>query len=268
MALDVKEIFPWGILGCGWLGQGLCADLTQDHIPVWGSARTEKTKAAIAASGGTPISFDTALPILEQSTWPKSKTLLVSWPPSAGATAYQHAVNCAKTHAEWTILISSTSVYPGEAGTYSENDAVRRVSPHSGECLLDIEGLFDPTRTTILRAGGLFGPHRNPKHFLRGRAPERLTEAVNMVHLDDVVRAIRFSAEHRIPGAFNVVAPKTVTREVFYHAAGALPELKHSQVEPEGRRVSSQKITDSGFSFQHPDPAHACREMQRDLPPT
>ena len=266
MALDVKEIYAWGILGCGWLGQGLCQALSQDHIRVWGSGRSKKTAGEIARNGADPIMFDAAGPRSGQSEWPRSQSLLVSWPPSAGMEAYQEAANHAQTRTEWTVLISSTSVYPGEEGVYTEEDAIRRVSPHSGQCLLDIERLFDPSRTTILRAGGLFGPLRNPRHFLRRRAPERLREAVNMVHLTDVIRAIRFSAEHHLEGAYNLVAPKPVSRGSFYHAAGACEHPVDPTELPIGRRVLADKITATGFAFTWPDAAQACRELQSQTP--
>ena len=75
----------------------------------------------------------------EADALPDCKTLLIALPPSAGLEAFQRASKLAGA-CEWTVLISSTSVYPDEDGEYSEASAIQRVSPHSG-CLLDLEHL-------------------------------------------------------------------------------------------------------------------------------
>ena len=156
-----------------------------------------------------------------------------------------------------TVLISSTSVYPAEPNRYRESDVVRRVSPHSGACLLDIEGKFDPATTTILRAGGLFGPGRHPRGFLRGRPLTNPEDTVNMVHQQDVVRAILHAAEQRLAGPFNVVSPIRTSRSTFYAAAGATPHALQEQGLPQGRHILSEALLETGFTFLHPDPAKA-----------
>lgn len=168
---------------------------------------------------------------------------------------FERAAAFARKHAKWTVLISSTSVYPDEGRSMIEDDAIRRLSPHSGACLLDIEQCFESSRTSILRAGGLFGPNRHPGKFIQGKPLARPQDAVNMVHQDDVLRAILFSAENQLEGPHNLVAPQHITRAAFYHAAGATEHPKDNNSEPQGRKVLADKLQGRGFEFLHPNPA-------------
>lgn len=260
MAPDVKKDFDWGILGCGWLGTAWGLQCTQRGNRVWGSVRRPEALASLEQVGIHPVSFNSGRD--EADALPDCKTLLIALPPSAGLEAFQRASKLAGA-CEWTVLISSTSVYPDEDGEYSEASAIQRVSPHSGMCLLDLEHLFNPETTSILRAGGLFGPSRHPGQFLRGRPLARPTDPVNMVHLTDVLRAIEHVSRTGLAGASNLVAPTLTSREAFYTAAGAVTVNPPSPARAEGRRVLSDRIVASGFSFQHPDPALVAADMSR-----
>lgn len=273
MASNVNKFYEWGILGCGWLGQAVARSLAKESVSAWGSGRHLSTLRDIEQSGAVPITIDFAQGPPFSAEWPQARFLLVSLPPSAGVEAFESAARHAERWPElWTILVSSTSVYPATPGQYREPDAIRRVSPHSGACLLDLERLFPSKRTSIVRAGGLFGPNRHPRHFLRTPQLKDPHGAVNMVHQEDVVRAIRFLAQRRMAGAFNAVAPVLTTRLDFYRAAGATqampsPDLTPAACAPQGRRILSQSLMEAGFSFIHPDPALAAAGLPVQAPP-
>ena len=260
MARDVKKDFDWGILGCGWLGTAWGLQCTSRGNRVWGSARRPEALASLEHVGIHPVPFDSVGD--EADALPPCQTLLIALPPSAGVEAFQRAAQLADA-SNWTVLISSTSVYPDEDGEYREPEAIRRVSPHSGMCLLDLEHLFDPNTTSILRAGGLFGPGRHPGQFLRGRPLARPSDPVNVVHLNDVLRAIEHVSRMRLAGASNLVAPVLTSREGFYAAAGAVTANPPSPARADGRRIVSDRVVASGFSFQHPDPARVVGGMTR-----
>lgn len=262
MAPDVNKIFDWGILGCGWLGQAWALDRIQAGESVWGSARRARILSELEAAGIHPVAFDTALETDE--VWPRCRHLLIALPPSAGGQAFQKAA--AFSHdCDWTVLISSTSVYPDGDGHHTEDNAVRRISPHSGVCLLDVESHFNAARTTILRAGGLFGPGRHPGGFLRNRDLIKPADPVNMVHLIDVLSAIGHVQRNRIAGPCNLVAPITRSRGDFYGAAKAVTSTNPIPVRSEGRRILSGRLIGSGFTFRHPDPVTTVAGM---IPPT
>lgn len=263
MAPDVNKIFDWGILGCGWLGRAWALDRIQAGESVWGSARRTRILSKLESAGIHPVAFDTALETNE--VWPRCRLLLVALPPSAGEEAFQKAA--AFSHdCDWTVLISSTSVYPDGDGHHTEDNAVRRISPHSGVCLLDVESHFNAARTTILRAGGLFGPERHPGGFLRNRDLIKPADPVNMVHLTDVLSAIDHVEQNRIAGPCNLVAPIARSRGDFYGAAGAVTSSSPISVRSEGRRILSDRLIDSGFAFRHPDPVTTVADMTPSTP--
>ena len=262
MAPDVNKIFDWGILGCGWLGRAWALDRIQAGESVWGSARRTRILTELEVDGIHPVAFDASLEANE--VWPRCRNLLIALPPSAGEESFRKAA--AFSHdCDWTVLISSTSVYPDGDGHHTEDNAVRRISPHSGVSLLDIESHFNAARTTILRAGGLFGPERHPGGFLRNRDLTNPADPVNMVHLTDVLSAIGHVQRNRIEGPCNLVAPIARSRGDFYAAAGAVTSSSPIPVRSEGRRILSDRLIDSGFAFRHPDPVSTVAYM---TPPT
>ena len=260
MAHDVNKIYDWGILGCGWLGSAWGNHCQKSAKTAWGSARRPEALADLKAVGINPIAFDSKgqLPL----AWPPCRHLLVALPPSAGTDAFKLAAEMSKA-SKWTVLISSSSVYPEEDGLYNEGDAVRRISPHSGACILDLETLFDSQNTTILRAGGLFGPGRHPGGFLGNRPLSKPIDPVNVVHLDDVLGAIEYTSHNMLSGAFNLVAPELISRVEFYSAAGAISLPKQSNTRAQGRRVLSDRIIKHGYRFLHPNAARAASEMAK-----
>lgn len=253
MSLSVKECYEWGILGCGWLGQAFARRILSDGGTVWGSAKSEASLASIAETGAKAVPFDAHAdhPI----GFPPCQHLLVAWPPKVGAQDAARAIKrCQTEHTLWTVAISSTSVYPKEPAIYTENMAERRISPHSGVCVLDIERATEGPTTAHLRAGGLVGPERP---LLRPRRSAPSDTLLNVIHIDDVIGAIQHTVDHQLSGAFNLVCPKHRTRqECKAIALGTSTMAQSESPKPhESRLVSSQRLLDTGFSFQHPDPA-------------
>ena len=263
MSRDVNKSFDWGILGCGWLGTAWGTRCREAEMSAWGSARRPEALSRLDEIGIVPIAFDSRAE--SNQPWPSCRHLLVSLSPSAGRRAFEQAAIQAE-HVEWTVLISSTSVYPDGDGAFIESDAVRRKSPHSGMCLLDLESLFDPANTTILRAGGLFGPGRHPGGFLQGRTLSRPDDPINVVHLDDVLGAVGQAKRLMLHGPFNLTAPDDRSRSAFYGAAGAVPGPAGKALRTEGRRILSDRIIEQGFTFLHPDPVKAVSLMSKSSP--
>ena len=226
MAPDVNKIFDWGILGCGWLGRAWALDRIQAGESVWGSARRTRILSELNSDGIHPVAFDASLEANE--VWPRCRNLLIALPPSAGEESFRKAATFSHD-CDWTVLISSTSVYPDGDGHHTEDDAVRRISPHSGVCLLDVESHFNAAQTTILRAGGLFGPERHPGGFLRNRDLTNPADPVNMVHLTDVLGAIGHVQRNQIAGPCNLVAHRPLQRGLLRGRRGRHLLKRHSR---------------------------------------
>ncbi len=253
MSCSVKECYDWGVLGCGWLGQAFARQILQAGGTVWGSAKSTATLDAIAQTGATAVAFDA----LDSQTveFPDCKHLLVAWPPTVGHAAAKVIELGQSNRTEWTVCISSTSVYPEHPGVFTEDLAERRISPHSGICVLDIEMATEGPSVTQLRAGGLIGPQR--PLFRKTNRPVNLDKPLNVVHLEDVISAIGHCANHRIQGPVNLVSPVRRTRlDCQEVAKNAMSHTASEASTDQGMRaVSSQRLLDSGFVFQHPDPA-------------
>ena len=159
MSSGVKECYDWGVLGCGWLGQAFARHIVSLGGTVWGSARSAASLNSIQHVGATAVPFDAQSG--EFPSFPPCRNLLVAWPPQVGASATKRAIEqCRTHHTVWTVCISSTSVYPDSPKVYTEGLAERRISPHSGVCVLDIEKATAGPAVSHLRAGGLLGPER------------------------------------------------------------------------------------------------------------
>lgn len=101
------------------------------------------------------------------------------------------------------------------------------------------------------------------------------------VALDDVVRAILFVIDHQeVDGAVNVAAPEAVSNAQFAEAIAAAvqrpsilripafaldiaPGGMAEQILLAGQRISSEKLRQAGFVFQHPELQPALRTMLR-----
>ena len=251
MASVVKECYSWGIVGCGWLGRAFAAHITASGNTVWGTGRSPESCAATAATGAIPIQLDFENSEGLQPALPKCQHLLVAMPPGAqAAKAAQNAIHRSMHESEWTVLISSTSVYPEEEGVFTEADAIQRVSPHSGIAVKDVEENYATSSASILRAGGLIGPGRTLFRNSRSSHPARPQRLLNVVHVSDVIQAILHVTEKKLQGPTNVVCPVSRTRiEIMSSATTGTAE------SPTGKKVSADRLLGSGFSFLHPDPA-------------
>ena len=247
MATDVKECKRWGIIGCGWLGQAFARSVIQRGGSAWGSARSENQLTAFAETGAEPLRFDTNA-TAPQDGWPPCDAMLVTVPPSASANAKSIvSIRRLMDATRWNVVISSTSVYPGAPGTYAESDAIHRVSPHSGIDVLSVEHQWRGSNTTLLRAAGLIGPER--PLLRKTRAISTTDRWLNVVHIDDVVAAIHYCANHGLQGPVNLAAP--VRRTLF--ECGRNDE-EAVPLNTEDRRISPELLMEAGFTFVHPDP--------------
>ena len=258
------------VLGCGWLGLPLAAELASRGHRVRGSV-THIDKSGVLAEAGVEGHK------LELSPTPKGDTdgffdadvLVITLPPKRREpgveTRYpaQIAAALASTpEGTRIILTGSSSVYPDLRRTVTETDAggdAENISA-SGRAILAAEHLLRQRNGVTLRLAGLYGYDRQPGRRLAGRDVSGGNAPVNLVHRDDVVRAILRVLETDLRGAtLNVCAPQHPTRrEVYTRQAERLGLAPPNFVEPhmQGYKlVSSEALaTTLGFTFRYPDP--------------
>jgi nucleoside-diphosphate-sugar epimerase len=157
------------------------------------------------------------------------------------------------------LFISSTSVYPDDAGRVSEGDGKEsRSSP-----LYRIEKLLQAGRTfetTVLRFGGLFGPGRHPgRFFRRGGVVLDPDAPVNLIHLDDCIGIIEMIIDRGAWGeVFNACADTHPTKSEFYTRATREAGMERPGFSATGedryKIVENRKVREKlAYDFVYPD---------------
>lgn len=251
------------VLGCGWLGLPLAAELVDAGHAVRGSTTTSGKLARLVEAGVVPDLIRLMPdPGGEVDGFFASELLIVTLPPSNGGDYLQQLtalVNAARAGSvQWIVFTSSTSVYHESDEVVDENDVVPPAAER-GKMLRQAEALFvrSPVDATILRLGGLFGADRDPAGFLAGKTGVSGPDApVNLVHRDDVIGVMRAIVDQNMRnGVFNVVADEHPPKRAYYRArAEALglepPEFDEEQVPY--KIVSNEKVKRVlDYTFRH-----------------
>ena len=264
------------ILGCGWLGLPLGAELVLRGHNVRGSVTHKDKLGALAEAGikGYRLELTPALTGGVDgfvSGFFGADALVITLPPKrreadveARYPAQVAAVLAATPERTQLVFTGSTSVYPDLGRTVTEADAgghaESSIISASGRAILAAEALLRARNATVLRLAGLYGYDRQPGRRLAGRDVSGGSVPVNLVHRDDVLNALLGVIEQGVRGVtLNVCAPHHPTRlEVYTHQAERLGLAAPHFVEPhlQGYKLVSSEalITMLGFSFRHPDP--------------
>jgi nucleoside-diphosphate-sugar epimerase len=249
------------ILGCGWLGLPLAKSLLSDEHEVMGSTTTEEKLELLRAEGIEPylISVSSTITSLP-SGFLNTQILIIAIPPnrkSGGTDEYLLTLHrladiVEKGSVRHIVFVSSTSVYPETNGVVCEGDE----SPDS--YMVKAEKIITRQifNTTIIRFGGLFGPHRHPGRFLAGKKDVAGADSpVNMIHLDDAIAVVKSVIDHNgWNEVFNACADEHPTRATFYTRmavnAGLPPPVFLHNDKKAFKIVSSERLkTRLGYKF-------------------
>jgi nucleoside-diphosphate-sugar epimerase len=258
------------IVGCGYVGLPLAAELARQGHAVVGLRRSAATDAALRAAGVTPLQADL--------THPETLTRLsgdfdwvVNCVASGGGSAAEYRalyLEGMKNLVAWLTSRAKAAprlVYTSSTGVYGQNDGstVDETSPtapasETARILVETEQVLLAAQRAqgfpamILRAAGIYGPERGYllKQFLAGevRIEGEGGRVLNMIHRDDLIRAIIAALEHGGAGAiYNAADDEPVTqREFFQWLAAELhrplpPPAAAAAPEPSRRRGLTNK---------------------------
>ncbi|WP_167371858.1 SDR family oxidoreductase [Xenorhabdus beddingii] len=265
------------IIGLGWLGMPLAQALQSSGLQVVGSKTTPDGVEAACMCGVDCLSLKLTPQIvcemddLEQLM---SVDVLVLTLPVSGIAggggeyvkAVQLIVDTALSYAVPRIIFtSSTSVYGSSAG-YLNEDQPLSPETQSAKALVELENWLHQlpnTSVDILRLAGLVGNGRHAGRFLAGRkAIEGGENAVNLVHQDDVISAIKLLIRQPKGGhVYNLCAPVHPKRSEFYPLVSQQLDLIPPEfLQPEHQESESKVVDGSricrelGFEYQFPDP--------------
>ncbi len=198
------------IVGCGYVGLPLGAELVRQGHEVFGLRRSESAHGAMTAAGLHPLAGDITRPA-DLAALPGPFDWVVNLVSSAkgGAEEYRAAyLHGTRNLLDWLskappkkfVYTSSTSVYGQTDGSLVKETSPAEPASGTGKLLVQTESnLLEAAREkkfpgVILRVAGIYGPGRGHlfQQFLRNEAKiegkgERI---VNMIHLDDLVGII------------------------------------------------------------------------------
>ncbi|HZR20327.1 MAG TPA: SDR family oxidoreductase [Verrucomicrobiae bacterium] len=271
------------IVGCGYVGLALGAELVRQGFAVSGLRRTRKADAEFARFGIRSIVADLtrpgSLPAIDRGyDW------VVHCVSASGGELREYR----EVYLEGTRhLLSWLSeaqprklVYTSSTGVYGQNDAslVDESSPTcpqagTSRVLVETEQLLlraaseQNVPAVVLRVAGIYGPGRSYwLNRVRGGAvtiPEGEDRFLNMIHRSDVVGALQAALARGQPGqVYNAVDHEPVRLQALLEWLAARlglppPAVACAQQRASGKRgltnkrVSNRKLTeDLGYRFQ------------------
>lgn len=280
------------IVGCGYVGFPLAAELAKRGHDVFGLRRSTSTDDMLKAAGVTPLCGDITEPD-SLGKLPRDFDWVVNCVASGGGGVEEYRqlylqgmVNLTDwllpTNQRTNITIprvvytSSTGVYGQNNGSLVDETSPTEPSTETAKVLVEAEksllvaGQEKNFPAMILRAAGIYGPERGYllKQFLRGEARIEGSGAriLNMIHRDDLIAAIIAALERGRAGEiYNVVDDSPVSQMEFFKWLAAKlckplpPVAAEDAATPRKRgltnkRISNAKLkTELGFKFQYPD---------------
>ena len=281
------------IVGCGYVGIPLGAELARAGHEVFGLRRSVAARTELEAAGIQLIVADIA----------RAETL------ARLPAAYDWVINCAATGGgsdadyrqtylegnrnliRWLgatpprafVYTSSTSVYGQNDGSVVDEASPTEPAAETARVLVAAEELLRAAArdgavpATILRLAGIYGPGRGYwfKRFLsgEGQLEGRGERVMSLVHRDDVVGAVLAALNRATPGAvYNVADDEPVTQLEFYRWLAVKLNRPMPPFAPAGevsarrrgatnKRVSNRRLkTELGYQFKFPTFREGCTQ--------
>ena len=225
------------IVGCGYVGVPLGAELIRLGHEVFGLRRSADGNAELLAAGIQPLVGDITRPEdLARLPGPFDWVINVVSSNKGGVDEYREIyLNGTRHLIDWLagspvkkyVYTSSTSVYGQTNGALVKEDAPTAPPSPTSQLLVETEQLLmEAARSrnfpaVILRVAGIYGPERGHLflQYLRNEARiagkgERI---INMIHRDDLVNVILAALKNGRPGEiYNAVDDEPVAQIHFF----------------------------------------------------
>jgi len=273
------------IVGCGYVGLPLGAELVKQGHEVFGLRRSSAANAELTAAGIHPLTADITRPN-DLAKLPAPFEWVVNTVSSSigGADEYRAVyLEGTRNLIEWLapappkkfVYTSSTSVYAQTDGSLVKEDAPAAPQSPTSRLLVETESLLLQAARernfpgVILRVAGIYGPERGHlfQQYLRNEAriAAKGERFLNMIHRDDLVTAIIAALKSGRPGQiYNAVDDQPVAQIHFFRwlsetLGKSMPPFA-TQEEPAGRkrglthkRVSNRRLkSELGVQLKYP----------------
>ena len=225
------------IIGCGYVGLPLGAELTRRGHLVFGLRRSATVEPELRAARIEPLYADITQPE-DLAKLPRDFDWMVNCVSSSGGGPAEYRriyLEGMRNIMRWLagvpvtkfVSTSSTSVYGQNDGSIVTEESPTTPDSETAQVLLETEKLLlDAARrehfpAVVLRLAGIYGPGRGYwlKRFLDGPSvtEEDRDRILNMVHRDDVVGSIIAPLERgRAGGIYNVVDDEPARLSVLF----------------------------------------------------
>ena len=258
------------IAGCGDVGNVLAMALLKDGHTVFGLKRDTSS----LPNGVQAVSAD----LLDPATLtnlPGAIDWLVFMPTPAGRTqaayesifiqGWKNLWAGLKQHPARSLVVSSTAVFGEASGGIVDEETDPRPTGFNGKVLLEMEQLAGrcTDKLVVVRISGIYGPGR--ERLIRLAATDGLEvqqvppSFTNRIHRDDAAAALKHLLEIDKPYALYVAtddqpAPRYEVVSWLAKVQGCVaPRGLHDESAVRGKRVSNQRLRDSGFILSYPD---------------
>lgn len=273
------------IVGCGYVGLPLGAELVRLGHEVAGLRRNPAAEGELKAAGLRPLFGDVTRPETLAGL-PHEFDWVVNCVAAGGdAENYRQVYLSGTRHLiEWLAPHPPKKlVYTSSTGVYGQNDgsAVKESSPteplaETAKVLVETEKVLlaaaadRQVPAVILRVAGIYGPDRGHafKQFLKNEA--RIegdgSRVLNMIHRDDVIGCIIAALKSGRSGEiYNAVDDEPVTQAIFFQwlaaTVGKYPPASGPENPDENRkrgvtnkRVSNRRLKmELGYPFKYPN---------------
>ena len=225
------------IIGCGYVGLPLGAELVRQGHEVFGLRRSTNAAGELRSAGIILLPGDIAQPeTLQMISQPFDWVVNCAASGGGDAAAYRQLyLQGTRNVLAWLatrpllkyVYTSSTSVYGQDDGSWVDESSAAEPSTDTGRILVETENLLRSAAgernfpSVILRLAGIYGPERGYwfKRLLLGEA--RIsgdgTRLLNIIHRDDVVGCIITALRQAQGGEiYNAVDDEPVTQMEFF----------------------------------------------------
>ena len=272
------------IVGCGYVGVPLGAELVRLGHEVFGLRRNAAAVAELQAAGIQPLIGDVSRPE-SLVKLPHDFDWIVNCVAAGGAAENYRKIYLQGTHhlIEWLtpnppkkfVYTSSTSVYGQNNGSPVKESSPTEPLAETSKILVETEKVLLASvaerklPAVILRVAGIYGPDRGHwfKQFLKDAAHIEGdgSRCLNMIHRDDLVGCIVAALKNGRAGEiYNAVDDEPVSQLHFFQWLAQAVDKPLPPSVPENadvqskrgmtnKRVSNRKLKmELGYRFKHP----------------
>lgn len=270
------------IVGCGYVGLPLAAEMIRQGHQVWGLRRTSSD--ALRVAGVTPFMGDITRPetlagLPRDFDWVvncaatggggledyrrlylEGTRNLIEWLVPSSFSKNPKAVRRPTESGPRYVYTSSTGVYGQNDGSLVDETSATEPTSETAQVLVATEKYLLATArennfpAMILRAAGIYGPDRGYllKQFLRGdaRIEGEGARMLNMIHRDDLIASIIAALERGRAGEiYNVVDNEPVSQLDFFRWLAAtlgkpMPSILAEDTDvPRKRGLTNKRIS-------------------------